>query len=169
MKNFKSKISFFHKTGRLFSYSDTHRHRLGPNHLQLPVNCPYRVSAKNYQRDGFMCFTDNQGGAPNYFPNSFGGPQESERARKLQPRDRVGGDVYRISTPHEDNFSQPSVFYNKVLDADAKARLISNIAGHLSAASPFLQERAVKNFSQVSSDFGSRLAQALKLKTSAKI
>lgn len=48
--------------GRLFSYSDTHRHRLGPNHLQLPVNCPYRVSAKNYQRDGFMCFNDNQGG-----------------------------------------------------------------------------------------------------------
>lgn len=29
--------------GRLFSYADTHRHRLGPNHLQLPVNCPYKV------------------------------------------------------------------------------------------------------------------------------
>lgn len=43
--------------GRLFSYADTHRHRLGPNYLQLPVNCPYRVSAKNYQRDGPMCFT----------------------------------------------------------------------------------------------------------------
>lgn len=31
--------------GRLFSYGDTHRHRLGPNHLQLPVNCPYKVTA----------------------------------------------------------------------------------------------------------------------------
>lgn len=30
--------------GRLFAYADTHRHRLGPNHLQLPVNCPYKVS-----------------------------------------------------------------------------------------------------------------------------
>lgn len=44
--------------GRLFSYSDTHRHRLGPNYLQLPVNCPFRV--RNYQRDGFMCY-ENQG------------------------------------------------------------------------------------------------------------
>lgn len=44
--------------GRLFSYSDTHRHRLGPNYLQLPVNCPFKV--RNFQRDGFMCY-DNQG------------------------------------------------------------------------------------------------------------
>ena len=29
--------------GRLFSYSDTHRHRLGANYLQIPVNCPYRT------------------------------------------------------------------------------------------------------------------------------
>lgn len=28
--------------GRLFSYPDTHRHRLGPNYLQLPVNCPFK-------------------------------------------------------------------------------------------------------------------------------
>lgn len=48
--------------GRLFSYADTHRHRLGANHLQLPVNCPYRVQTKNYQRDGPMNFTDNHGG-----------------------------------------------------------------------------------------------------------
>jgi catalase len=59
--------------GRLFSYADTHRHRLGPNYLQLPVNCPYRVPVKNYQRDGPMTFNDNQGGAPNYYPNSFEG------------------------------------------------------------------------------------------------
>lgn len=59
--------------GRLFSYADTHRHRLGPNYLQLPVNCPYRVSVKNYQRDGPATYNDNQGGAPNYYPNSFEG------------------------------------------------------------------------------------------------
>ena len=28
--------------GRLFSYNDTHRHRLGANFQQIPVNCPYR-------------------------------------------------------------------------------------------------------------------------------
>ena len=61
--------------GRLFSYSDTHRHRLGPNYLQIPVNCPYSARISNYQRDGFMTVTANQSGAPNYYPNSFSGPE----------------------------------------------------------------------------------------------
>lgn len=47
--------------GRLFAYADTHRHRLGPNYLQIPVNCPFRARVANYQRDGPMCVTDNQG------------------------------------------------------------------------------------------------------------
>lgn len=116
-----------------------------------------------------MCFSDNQGGAPNYFPNSFGGPKECERARKLAPPERVTGDVYRISSGHEDNFSQAGIFYNKVLNAEEKTRLVNNISGHLAGASQFIQERAVKNFSQASSDLGSRLAQNLKLKTSAQL
>merc|ERR1711988_365188 len=60
--------------GRLFSYSDTHRHRLGANYQQIPINCPFNTKARNYQRDGPMCIY-NQGSAPNYFPNSFQGPQ----------------------------------------------------------------------------------------------
>ena len=35
--------------GRLFSYTDTHRHRLGTNYLHLPVNCPYRARTLHYQ------------------------------------------------------------------------------------------------------------------------
>ena len=46
--------------GRLFSYHDTHLHRLGTNYLQLPVNCPYKSRVTNYQRDGPQSF-DNQG------------------------------------------------------------------------------------------------------------
>lgn len=116
-----------------------------------------------------MCFTDNQGGAPNYFPNSFNGPTECQRARKLNPPECIKGDVHRISTAHEDNFSQAGIFYAKVLDAAAKQRLIDNISGHLANASPFIQERAVKNFTQVSADLGKRLAEKLKLKTSAQL
>jgi len=156
--------------GRLFSYGDTHRHRLGPNHLQLPVNCPYRVKTKHYQRDGPMCFTDNQAGAPNYFPNSFGGPQECERARKLAPAQKFTGDVYRHSSGEtEDNYTQAGVFYTKVLNAEQKGRLVDNISGHLGDASPFIQERAVKNFSQVSTDLGSRIADKLKVKKTANL
>lgn len=48
--------------GRLYSYSDTHRHRLGSNYLQIPVNCPFNTKTRNYQRDGPQVVTDNQGG-----------------------------------------------------------------------------------------------------------
>ena len=46
--------------GRLFSYNDTHRHRLGANYTSIPVNCPFRARAKNYQRDGPMTVDNNQ-------------------------------------------------------------------------------------------------------------
>lgn len=78
--------------GRLFSYTDTHRHRLGPNYLQLPVNCPFKV--RNYQRDGFACY-NNQGAAPNYHPNSFDGPTSDPVAKALDKPFTVSGEAYR--------------------------------------------------------------------------
>ena len=60
--------------GRLFSYADTHRHRLGTNYQQIPVNRPH-VRVTNFERDGPQTF-ESQGSAPNYFPNSFQGPAE---------------------------------------------------------------------------------------------
>lgn len=158
--------------GRLFSYSDTHRHRLGPNHLQLPVNCPYRVPTKNYQRDGPMCYNDNQGNAPNYYPNSFNGPQECPRAKKLEHVTRLDENTCTArysSGDTEDNFTQVTDFWLNVLDDAGRKRLVSNIVGHLSNASAFLQERAVGNFSKVHPDFGKRLSEQLKLAKSAKM
>ncbi len=58
---------------RLFSYPDTHHHRLGPNYLKIPVNQPAQCEVNAYRRDGLMCPDGNANGAPNYFPNSFCG------------------------------------------------------------------------------------------------
>ncbi|KAG2462413.1 CATA Catalase, partial [Polypterus senegalus] len=94
--------------GRLFSYPDTHRHRLGANYLQIPVNCPYKARVANYQRDGPMCITDNQGGAPNYFPNSFSAPDA--RAQYLETKFKVSADVARYNSSDDDNVSQVKNF-----------------------------------------------------------
>ena len=40
--------------GRLFSYEDTQRHRLGANFHQIPVNRPKNAKVNSYQRDGPM-------------------------------------------------------------------------------------------------------------------
>ncbi|KAK7107708.1 hypothetical protein V1264_015585 [Littorina saxatilis] len=144
--------------GRLYSYSDTHRHRLGSNYLQLPVNCPFNNRVKNYQRDGPQC-VENQAGAPNYYPNSFSGPVDN--TKNLECPCPFSGDVQRYNTADDDNFSQVTLFYNQVLKPEERARLIENIAGHLKDAQDFIQQRAVSNFSQVDADFGSRLRKSL--------
>lgn len=144
--------------GRLFSYPDTHRHRLGPNYLQLPVNCPFRARVANYQRDGPMCMHDNQGGAPNYYPNSFSAPEQQPRA--LEHNAQVSADVRRYNSSNEDNVTQVREFYTKVLNEEERTRLCQNIAGHLKDAQLFIQKKAVKNFSDVHPDYGARI-QAL--------
>ena len=123
--------------GRLFSYSDTHRHRLGTNYLQLPVNRPYRAKVLNYQRDGPMAFKTDHAGYPNYFPNSFSGPNNVPAA--MESNFPVSGDVDRYETADEDNFMQVEIYWTNVLDDGARNRLVENIAGHLKNAQPFIQ------------------------------
>ena len=123
--------------GRLFSYTDTHRHRLGTNYLHLPVNCPFRSRTLNYQRDGPMTFNADYAGYPNYFPNSFSGPGNVPEA--VEHKIQVSGDVARYNTADDDNFSQVTTFWTKVLNEPARARLVENIAGHLKNAQPFIQ------------------------------
>ena len=65
--------------GRLFSYPDTQRHRLGANYQKLPINCPYMVN--NHTRDGPGNHSNNFGSSPNYEPSSFGGPTADPKYR----------------------------------------------------------------------------------------
>lgn len=144
--------------GRLFSYGDTHRYRLGKNYNQLPINAPFKVHS--YTRDGFATI-NSQGGAPIYHPNSFNGPDSDKRARELSPSYTIAGDAWRYDNGEEDNFSQARVLYQRVLDDGAKSRLIRNLANDLRMASSFIQERTLQNFSQVDAEFGRRIAEQI--------
>ncbi|XP_044732632.1 catalase-like isoform X2 [Chrysoperla carnea] len=147
--------------GRLFSYGDTSRYRLGPNYNQLPVNSPFRADTpKNYQRDGANT-VETQGGAPNYHPNSFCGPEVDPRALKLQPKFNASGDVYRYDSGDEDNYSQARILYTKVFDDAARKRFVNNVADHCSRSAQFIQDRVVSVFSKVDADLGSQLKSAL--------
>lgn len=149
--------------GRLFSYPDTHRHRLGVNYLQLPINCPYRAPRiANYQRDGLMCMSENQGDAPNYFPNSFNGPVEVPRAS--EHRFLCSGDVARFNSADDDNFTQPGIFWRKVLTEDKRLILVDNLAEDLKKVHKPIRDRAVENFMKVDPDFGERVQRALDTK-----
>jgi len=148
--------------GRLFSYPDTHRHRLGPNYQQLPINCPFaaRGGVHNYQRDGTAA-AQNQGKEPNYGPNSADGPRARPDAR-IAPFDVTGvAGRYRYVHPNDD-FEQPGNLY-RLMTPDQKERLVSNLVGHMSAARRDLQERQVVHFFKADPDLGLRIAKGLNL------
>jgi len=149
--------------GRLFSYNDTHRHRLGANWDQIPVNCPYKANARNYQRDGPMNVNGNQSGAPNYFPNSFSGPNVDRKWK--ESTFGTTGDVARYNSADEDDFTQAGVFWRQVLSEEERERLVDNIGSHLCNAQQFIQERAIKNFASVDPEYGRRIKENIARRT----
>lgn len=155
--------------GRLFAYNDTHRHRLGANYLQLPVNCPFRTKVSNYQRDGPQA-VENQEGSPNYYPNSFSGPEGCPRAGRLESKIEVIGPVGRYQDlANEDDYKQGAVLYTKVMDAAEKKRLVANIIGHLKDASDFIQDRTIAMFNKVHPDLGRQISVGLNKKVQANL
>ena len=131
--------------GRLFAYPDAHRYRLGPNYHLLPVNKPKAVKYINYQRDGYMRLDENGGGAPNYYPNSFGGPEPD--IQSTEPFYEVSGKVTRQKYAHpNDDFVQPGALYRKVMTDQDRDNLIGNIVTHLCNAKKEIQIRQTKIF-----------------------
>ncbi|KAI9500563.1 catalase [Coemansia spiralis] len=145
--------------GRLFSYPDTHRHRLGANYLQLPINSPLNP-VKNHQRDGFMCI-NNGGRLPNYEPNTLGGPHDSRDhvdSINLELGGRVGHHGYEVT---EDDFDQPRALYH-LLSAKEQQDLVDNFANDLGSAQLRIQRNFVPVLKRVDSELGKRVEDALK-------
>jgi catalase len=144
--------------GRLISYPDAHRYRLGVNYDALPINrpqCPFAT----YHRDGAMRFDDNGGSSPNYEPNSFGGPTEDPRY--IERPKPVAGTVARHSHRDEsDHYTQAGNLF-RLMKPDEKERLISNISGSLSQAPRHIQERQLCHFFRADPAYGEGVAKAI--------
>ncbi len=118
--------------GRILSYPDAHRYRLGANYEQIPVNkCPFMVN--NYERDGQMRVDGNSGKAPNYFPNSFD-DIEADSSYK-EPAWDLGSSVAdwydRNAEGENDHYTQPGNLY-RLMGEDQKHDLIKNITNSMS-------------------------------------
>jgi catalase len=149
--------------GRLFSYPDTQRHRLGANYALIPVNCPYSDKIVNNQRDGTMRVDANGGNRPNYSPNSHGGPVPD--ARYTETSISLGDSSTRTEYPQSnraDDFEQAGLLY-QVLNTDARDRLIRNIAGHMKNVPADIQRRQIQHFLKAYSEYGTRIAESLNL------
>ncbi|MGH3502597.1 MAG: catalase [Nocardioidaceae bacterium] len=149
--------------GRLFSYADAHRTRLGTNYQQLPVNTP-QAPVHSYSKDGAMRY--NKVSDPVYAPNSKGGPQADDaRFGEAAGWETSGAMVHSAYTKRrdDDDFGQPGTLVREVMDDAARERLVSNVAGHLSGGvtGPVLQ-RAFEYWRNVDQNIGDRIEKAVR-------
>ncbi|KOS05891.1 catalase [Flavobacterium akiainvivens] len=153
--------------GRLLSYPDAHRYRLGANYEQIPVNrCPFAVN--NYQRDGQMRIDGNGGSSPNYFPNSFDTIEADQSYKEpAWELESLTADWYDRNAPGEnDHYTQPGNLF-RLMDAEAKKNTINNIIGAMSGiAGPKREEiinRQLCHWFRADISLGMAIAQGLQI------
>lgn len=146
--------------GRLFSYKDTQRYRLGVNFEDLPINKPIN-EVHNYERDGSMKI-NNQGSEVNYEPNSFDGPKET-LAASVTPVDLEGHSGNQPYNYKVDYTTQAGDLYRLFTD-DEKDRLIATIKDCLlQVDSQEIKTLEIKQMYKADPEYGSRVAKALNL------
>ena len=145
---------------RLQAYPDAHRYRIGVNHAQIDVNKP-RCPVHSYQRDGQTRCDGNGGGSPVYQPNSFDGPADS--AAYAEPPLRIDGDADRYNhRDGNDDYTQAGDLY-RLMDDDAKQRLIDNIVGAMQGVAREIQVRQLGHFMKADPAYGERIAKGLEI------
>ncbi|MCK2237625.1 MULTISPECIES: catalase [unclassified Crossiella] len=147
--------------GRLFSYPDTHRHRIGPNYMDLPVNRP-QSPVQSYSKDGAMRYQNISD--PVYAPNSYGGPKaDGQRFPDEADGYGVTGEIVRSAYAlhrEDDDFGQAGTLVRQVMDEAARARLADNITGHLgNGVSRPVLERALAYWRNVDKTLGDKVAE----------
>ena len=149
--------------GRIFSYHDTHLHRIGTNYEQLPINQP-KAPVHSYNKDGAMTY-HHPNGQPVYAPNSYGGPQaDPELGHELTwevPGAELGRYAYEKHAD-DDDFSQPRALVNQIMSETDRDHLVDNIVAHASnEVTDAIQWRVIAYWSNVDAQLGARVAAGL--------
>lgn len=138
---------------RRMAYRDAQYYRLGANFNRIPVNCPIQTKVLAYNRDGRPPVKDNDRDIPNYFPNTFNGPQPYKDVKRPQ--------LLEIYQDQPNNFDQARELYTEEMTKDERSRLVANILFSLGGVAQNLQDRAVKLFTVIHPDLGNRIRQGL--------
>lgn len=147
--------------GRLFSYGDAQRYRLGVNHMHIPVNKP-RCPVNSYHRDGQMRTDGNYGSRIGYEPNSYGEWRDSPETK--EPPLKLHGDAYNYNEREYDNdyYTQPGDLY-RLMSAEQQQVLVENTARSMGDSEVMIKQRHIYNCYRADSRYGEGLAMALGL------
>lgn len=149
--------------GRLFSYGDAQRYRLGVNHHQIPVNFPKNVENYNsYHRDGMMRVDGNQGSKLHYEPNSYGEWQESPEHDDPLQNTNAGVMRYDFREDDSDYYTQPGKLFRLMSPAQQQV-LIENTARNMCGVPDMIKLRHISNCYKADPAYGEGLAKAMDL------
>jgi catalase len=144
--------------GRLFSYGDTQRYRLGVNFNHIPVNAP-KCPFHSYHRDGAMRTDGNLGRTPTYFPNSRN--EWIDQPDLNEPPLEIGGAGdhwdHRVD---DDHYQQPGDLF-RLMNAEQRQALFDNTARQIGGAAKHIQERHIANCAKADPAYGAGVTEAL--------
>ncbi len=159
--------------GRLFSYPDAHRYRVGVNAHQLEVNrCPFATN--NYQRDGFMADASAYLDKPNYHPNSFDDIKPDPAYKNYEYElDSAHVASYNRNENDDDHYTQPGLLYSKAMNTEDRENLIDNIVGSMRAIDGPKREEIINrqlcHFFRANIELGMKVAARLNVNIDANM
>jgi len=150
--------------GRTFSYSDTQRHRVGPNYLQLPVNSAKNARVATNQRDAPMAhgvdLAEGQNPHVNYEPSILGGLREAQSPTHDEQGPLIEGRLTRKRILRTNDYQQAGERY-LLSEQWERDDLVSNLVGALGQCDRPIQERMVWHLLLCEDELGQRVGDGL--------
>ena len=144
--------------GRVFSYPDAQRHRIGTNFNQLPVNAPINAT-NSYEKEGAMQY-HHSGDAPVYAPNSYGRSYQDTQGPVDNGWESDGALVRSAYSLHaeDDDFGQAHTLVREVYTEEQRDRLVETVTGSLI---PEVQEPVLSNVFQYWKNIDAEVGQRI--------
>jgi catalase len=145
--------------GRLFSYGDAQRYRLGVNLHQIPVNAP-RCPYHSFHRDGPMRVDGHYASTLHYEPTSY--REWQEQPKFSEPPLKIDGDAYHLDFREDDDdyYTQPGKLFRLMSPAQQKV-LFENTARNIAEATKEVKIRHIRNCMKADPAYGKGVAKAI--------
>lgn len=145
--------------GRLFTYGDAQRYRLGVNHHQIPVNAP-RCPYHSFHRDGSMRVDGNYGSTLGYEPNSYGEWQEQPEFAEPPLALEGAASNWNFREDDDDYYTQPGLLF-RLMNSQQQEALFGNTARAMGDAPREIKIRHIGNCLKADPAYGKGVADAL--------
>jgi catalase len=147
--------------GRLFSYGDAQRYRLGVNHHLIPVNKP-RCPFHSFHRDGAMRVDGNHGSTLGYEPNSYGEWQEQQNFSEPHLEIEGAAAHWNHREDNDDYYSQAGNLF-RLMSAEQQKALFGNTARAMGDAPQDIKIRHIGNCMKADPAYGNGVAMAMNI------